>query len=685
MDGRFVIGVDIGGTFTDLLLMDDMGHIQRAKVSSTPSDPSIGVMDGLEKISGYLGMTDDELLASTARLVYGTTIATNALIQRKGSDVALITTKGFKDNLNIRRMWRENTFDLRSLPPVPIVPRDRIYEVTERVNKDGDIIEPLVEADVKLTAQKLKESQIRSVAVTLLFSFLNPAHEQRIKQILLEEMPDINVSLSSEVCPEIREYERCSTTVINAYLATTVGKHFQDTEGKLAEKSLRPGLQVMQSNGGVATTSFIADRPVNIFLSGPAGGVVGSTFLGEKTGRENNNFITVDMGGTSFDICLLNEGQFSLSTTNIMHGWHINVPMIDIHTIGAGGGSLAWLDIAGGLHVGPQSAGAVPGPACYMRGGEDATVTDADLVLGYLSADYFLGGDMKISVEKAEGAIRKIADPLGMSLIEAANGIFRIVNNNMLNGMRVVTVEKGYDPRDYALIVFGGAGAVHLPAFASELGIKHIIIPRDASVFSAMGLIVSDMRHNSVRNLNKSIEEVSLDELKTEYHSLLEDDMALLTSWGANRDDIFFEMLCDLRFPGQYRELTVSIPSVLHSLEEVESSFKDNHERLYGFIEETPPMIVNLRVNAVGKMVQPQLLKAKPGGPRCDGAIKTHRSAFFHEDGTENVTPVYDGQKVCPGNEMEGPAIIELPTTTIVVRPGQSAYIDELCNFNIVC
>jgi N-methylhydantoinase A len=666
-----------------IVLINSTGNIKTAKVSSTPMDPASGVITGLKKISDSFNISEPELLSSVVRFVHGTTIATNALLERKGANVALITTKGFRDNLNIRRMWRENTFDLRSVPPAPIVNRDQIFEVAERIDRDGRVFETVDEDSIHRTIKRFKKLKIESVAICLLFSFLNPSHEREIRDIIAKKMPDIKISLSSEICPEIREYERCSTTVINSFLANAVGSYFEEFDQQLAEGGLRSGIQIMQSNGGVTTSAFIENRPVNIFLSGPAGGVVASAFLGEKKKEDAGNFITVDMGGTSFDICLLNQGKFSLSTSNIIHGWHINAPMIDMHTIGAGGGSLAWLDIAQGLHVGPQSAGAFPGPACYLRGGTEPTVTDADLTLGYLSPDYFLGGEMEISTQKAEAALKKISKLLDLSLVEVANGIFQIVNNNMANGIRVVTVEKGFDPRDFKLIVFGGAGPVHVPAFAKELGIKHIIIPKDASVFSAMGLVVSDMRYHFVKNINKGIEEISSSRINQAFEDLKNEGRVLLHSWGAAKNSIYFEMLCDMKFPGQYRELTINIPSGQSPVKKIESIFKDTHMQLYGFVEELPPKIINVRVNAVGRVKRPPIASGRRGRQDCGSAIKTKRKVFFHESGDYISAPIYDGQRIMPANKLKGPAVIELPTTTIVVRPDQTVLMDEFFNFNI--
>jgi N-methylhydantoinase A len=390
------------------------------------------------------------------------------------------------------------------------------------------------------------------------------------------------------------------------------------------------------------------------------------------------------MGGTSFDVCLITEGCIPISTTNRVHGWSLIAPSIDMNTIGAGGGSIAWADVAGGIHVGPHSSGAVPGPACYMRGGQEATTTDADVILGYINPDYFLGGEMKLSLNKAEEVIGKLASKVRLSPLETAAGIFRIANSNMLEAMRLSTVGQGYDPRDYTLVVFGGAGAVHVPAFASELEIKRIIVPRDASAFSAVGLVVSDTRFDFVKNISR-IQGISLDELKDEYAVLQKQGAELLKKSLIEPENMYFRYQADMRFPGEHGQFTVDIPPKITSIEEINKIFIDYHQKMYEYAEEITPKIVNIRMSAIGMMPKPKIAMTELGSENCEGAIKATREAFFHEVGKNISTPIYDGLKMEPGNKLVGPAVIELPTTTIVVRPKQSLFVDKLFSFNINC
>ena len=683
MDKRsFVIGIDVGGTFTDIVSVDLSGNTLIAKAPTTPKDVSVGVIDACKKIARANDIGDGEFFASMSRLVYGTTVATNTLLQRTGVDTAYVTTRGFKDNLNLRRGWREGVTNAWAAPPVPIVPRHRCYEVTERIDCDGNVIQPLVEADVKLIAQKLKEANITAVAVCLLFSFVNPSHEQRVREILVSELPDAKVSLSSEICPEVREYERASTTVINAFLATTVAQHLENLELDLKERGFASAPEIMQSSGGVSTINFISERPVRIFLSGPAGGAMAGAFLAEHM-PDRRNLLTVDMGGTSFDVCIIPEGCPLTVTETKIHGWTILSPMIDVHTIGAGGGSKAWADNAGGLHVGPMSAGSVPGPACYMRGGTEPTVTDADMALGYLAPDYFLGGEMPISREKAEEALKTLADRVGLSVMELAGGIFRIINNNMLGAMRLVSVQRGYDPRDFSVVAFGGAGAVHAAVIARELGARDLIVPMDASVLSALGLTSTDVRYDFVMNVNLGVKDISLDELNGKYADLIDQGTRLLSDSNVELGNMYFVKQADMKYPGQYRETLVPLPSTVNSIDDLDRAFADLHLKLYNYNEDESSQIVNLRLSAFGRVNKPRLATAGLEVGGCEGAIKSKRYAFFDELNESVQTPVYDGKRIRPGNKLRGPAIVELPTTTIVVRPDQSMTMDELFNFNI--
>lgn len=681
-----MVGIDVGGTFTDGVAVDSSGKTVIAKSSSTKEDPAIGVMNTLGKLAGKAGLTLEEFVPEISRFVYGTTVATNALLERKGMEIALITTKGFRDQLNLRRIRRDNGYDLRAPHPKPFVARHRTYEVRERVDYKGEVITPLNEEDVIEVAGQIREAGIQSVAVSLLFAFMNPKHEERIREILYREIPGVQVSISSEVCPEIREYERTSTVAINAYLTQTVQNHLENFEKKLYSLGMKAKLQIMQSSGGVTTSMFITDRPVNIFLSGPAGGAVAAAHIGGLLSKEENpNIIAVDMGGTSFDITLLTEGKIPLSMKSLINGWDIIAPTIDIQTIGSGGGSIAWVDSGNGLHVGPQSAGSNPGPVSYMKGGTQPTVTDANLVLGYIDPDYFLGGEMSLNIEKAREEIGKLADRIGLSVLETAAGIYSIVNENMLGGMRVATLQRGHDPRDYTLFSFGGAASIHVPDFAADLGISHIVIPRDASVFSAMGLTISEVRFDYTKSINKNIQNLTMEGLSAEYQKLVEKGNENLESILVGPEDRYYLFRADMKYPGEFNEFIIDIPCDFQSLEQVAECFANYHKEQYGYAEEAAPDIINIRISAFGRTGQPRFIRHENAGACAEHALKGSRKAYFHEYGKMVETNVYDGMLMECGNRVTGPAIVELPTTTIAIRPEQECYVDELTNFNVIC
>lgn len=686
MAETFIVGIDVGGTFTDSVAVDSQGKIIIAKASSTKPDPAVGVLNALAKLAERVHMSVEDFVPSISRFVYGTTVATNALLERKGMEIALITTKGFRDQLNLRRIRRDNGYDLRAAHPEPFVTRHRTYEVTERIDYKGDVLTPLSEEDVVAVAAEIRKAKIQSVAVSLLFAFLNPAHEKRVREILYREIPGVQVSISSDVCPEIREYERTSTVAINAYLTQTVQKHLEAFEQRLVELGLKVKLQIMQSSGGVTASKYITDRPVNIFLSGPAGGVVAAANVGSLTaeGEEKPNIIAVDMGGTSFDITVLAKNEVPLSMRSMIHGWDIIVPSIDIQTIGSGGGSIAWVDEGNGLHVGPQSAGSYPGPVSYSRGGTQPTVTDADLVLGYIDPNYFLGGEMSLDKEKAEQAIRELGQKVGLSTLETAAGINSIVNEKMLGGMRVATLQRGHDPRDYKLVVFGGAASIHVPDFAAELGLGHIIIPRDASVLSALGLTISDIRFDFIRNINQNSAQITFEELMSVYQDLKSLGDANLADIFVGAEDRYYCLRADMKYPGEFNEFVIDIPSDVKSMDEIVECFAKFHRDQYGYAEDTTPDIINVRLSAFGRTSKPKFPPCEDCGADSTHALKGSRRAFFHELGDMVDTNVYDGQLMKTGNTIYGPAIIELPTTTIVVRPEQKAYVDSYSNFNIL-
>ena len=488
----FQIGIDVGGTFTDFVATDGRRRPVTCKTATVPEDQAAGILTGLEEVAGRYGADPDELLAATDVILLGTTVATNTLIEYSGSRVGLICTKGFRDVIELRRSYRENLFDLRYPPPVPICRRQRRLGVSERIDYKGDVVIPLDEEETRGAARRLRELGVDAVAVCFLFAHVNAAHEQRAAEILAEELPEAYVTLSSEVLPEVREFERLSTTLVNAYTTPGLSGYLGQLRTRLGERGFSGDLLITQSNGGVVDAETAAERGVAAVRSGPASGVVAAGHLGRLCGARN--VIGVDMGGTSYDVSLVRDGTPQLRSDSWVSRYRVALPMLDIHAIGTGGGSIGWLDAAGALHVGPRSAGAEPGPACYGNGGSEPTVTDVDLVLGYLGPG-LLGGEVPLHRELAERAIEdRIARPLGMDVTEAAIGMLRVVNTDMNNGVRYVTVARGHDPRDFALVAYGGAGAVHAGMQAPDLGVSRVLVPKNASVFCALGALTSDLK-----------------------------------------------------------------------------------------------------------------------------------------------------------------------------------------------
>ena len=508
----YQIGIDVGGTFTDLVAAGADGVIFKTKSPSTPGVESEGIMASLADAATHYSVELDELLASTEVIVLGTTVVTKTMLEYSGSNTGLITTGGFRDVIELRRSYREHLFDLRLPAPHPIIPRHKRLGVTERIDFRGDVQIPLNEKEAQSAVARLRKLEVESIAVCFLFSFMNPAHERRIREIVEKELPDVPVTLSSEILPQVREFERLSTTMVNAYTRPKVERYLNDLDSGLKEAGFGGELFVMHSHGGMIDVDYAGAHSVELLVSGPAGGVVAGAEVSSLSGYRD--VITVDMGGTSYDACLVKDSEPASGTEAWVSRYRVATPMVDIHTIGAGGGSIAWIDDGGALRVGPQSAGAFPGPVCYGRGGTEPTVTDADLVLGYISPDYFLGGKMALDQDAARETIEKtIAGPLGTDVVEAASGIFRIANNSMSNAVRHVTVAQGRDPRDLAMCVFGGAGAIHAGAQAPDLGIKTILVPKAASVLSALGNQVSNFKITKVQSFIRRTTDVELDGL----------------------------------------------------------------------------------------------------------------------------------------------------------------------------
>ncbi len=682
-DITYRVGIDIGGTFTDAVVITSGGEMHIFKSPSTPADSSIGMFDCLKKAAAEFGLGLGEFLSKVELLVHGTTVATNTMLQYKGAKTGLITTKGFRDALEMRRAHKEDIWDLSLTPPPPIIPRYLRLGVTERLNYAGEIITPLDEEETRQAVRQLKAEGVQAIAVCTLFSFINPVHEKRIREIVLEEHPKCFVSVSSEILPQVREYERTSTTAVNAYVGPVLGRYLHHLQDKLAGAGLKREVLVTQSNGGIMSASYALEHGAATLLSGPSAGAVGGIFF--ATQLEMPNLIVMDMGGTSYDVSLIKDGAYEMTTEGEVARYRVALPMIDIHTIGAGGGSIAHLDEGNMLKVGPQSAGADPGPACYGKGGTQPATTDANVVLGYINPDFYLGGELSINKESAVESIRsEIAGPLGLDLTEAAYGIYRLVNTNMADATKVVSVEKGHDPRDFALVAAGGAGALHGSKIAEIVGIPRVIVPKTASVFCALGMLESDLKHDYVRTMWAPLDELDFSELNRVFDEMETDARSTLDAEGIPADGMMVERGMDLRYLGQHHEVPVVVPAgeiTPARLPEIAQRFHEAHERLYLYSEpESPLESINVRLTGVGAIPKTPLVSWPTGGADASGAVKAKRPAYFGEEGGWVDTTVYDGSKLQAGNRIEGPAIIEEVTTTIVIYPDDLAEIDRLGN-----
>lgn len=680
---KFRMGVDIGGTFTDGVVIDPAGVIHPFKELSTPKDPSIGLYNVIRKAAAHFGRSLEEFLGELDFFAHGTTVATNTLLTGTGARTGLILTSGFRDTLEMRRAHKENIWDLYLPVPEPLVPRFLRRGVAERIDYQGAVLQSLREEEVVEACRLFRKEEVTAVAVCTLFSFLNDAHERAIRRIVERELPGVFVSISSEVLPQIREYERMSTTVANAYVGPKLTVYLSNLERKLKADGLRRAFYITASNGGVMTAETAIRHASATLLSGPAAGAIGAVFFAGLL--EQKNLILMDMGGTSFDVTLVSQGRVTLSTEGEIAGYRLAKPMIDIHTIGAGGGSIAWIDGGGMLKVGPASAGSDPGPVCYGLGGEKPTVTDANLLLGYLNKDYFLGGEMRVSEEKARAAMKRhIAEPLGLDEVAAAAGVFRIINQSMADATKVVSVQRGHDPREYALVSAGGACSVHACRIAEEVGCRSVIVPRAASVFCALGMLESDIRLDHVRTFNAMIPGIDLAAFNQTIRQLEERALAELLSMRVERERATLLRYLDVRYVGQHHEVTIPIPGgaiAENHLGGIAESFHAAHERLYTYATpENELEVINLRVTAVGAVDKTGLGRKPAGGPDAEGARKGRRQAWFEESGGFIQVPVYDRDRLSPGHRLGGPAIVEERITTVVVHPGWSLAVDEFEN-----
>ncbi len=676
------IAVDTGGTFTDIALIEEeRGSIEVAKVSSRPDNPSLAVMAGIMKIINQKDISPD----SVSYLLHGTTVATNALLELKGAKTALITTKGFRDVLEIGRQTRPALYDFFQRKPTPVVPRENRFEIPERILYNGKVKESLQVSHLKYIIQELKEKQVESVAICFIHSYRNPHHEQTVKDLLKKEMPQLFISCSSDVLPEFREYERMSTVCINAYVMPAIKRYLEDLERSLKCKKIKSPLYIMQSNGGIITSGVAREQSARTVLSGPAGGVIAGLFLAKNLGKRN--LITMDMGGTSLDISLIYQGTPRYTTESNIGGYPLKLPVIEIHTIGAGGGSISRLDQGGALKVGPESAGASPGPVCYGKGGLEPTVTDANLVLGRINPEYLLEGEMEGCLNKAQNSINeKLAVPLNTTLEQAAEGIVKVVNANMVRGIRVVSVEKGYDPREFSLVAFGGAGPLHAAELARELGIVEIIVPPNPGINSALGMLAADVRRDYV--LTRIMKEERLDESKLEelFESMKIEALDELKKEGFKQDTISFIRSVDIRYPRQAYEINVTLADgklQKKDLKEMVNKFHYLHQQTYGYSRDgEKTQMVNLRLAAIGEM-QPLMIREEERTKEADPsrALLSYRNIYF--SGKHIKTPVYKRHKLEAGNKIDGPAVIQQLDSTTVLFPGQIASVDSYNNLII--
>lgn len=678
------IGIDVGGTFTDIVLIDDKRKkIHYTKVLTVPKNPAQGVLNGIEKMlhMANANMADLDYMVHG----HGTTIGTNALIERKGAKTGLITTAGFRDVLEIGRIERpdEGLYDLTVDTPEPLVPRYLRVEVDERVGSKGQVVRPLDEASVVRAVNYLKDQQVETIAVCLLFSFLNPEHERRVKEICHALYPQAYVSVSSEICPEFREFERSSTTVINAYLQPIVERYIGNLIQMLCDKYGKVEVRIMQASGGAMSAETARDHAVNIVNSGPAGGAVAGAYIGKLLGDQQ--LMTVDMGGTSFDIGIIVGGVPRVSSEGKFEGYPVKIPAVDVHALGAGGGSLAWMDKGGALNVGPQSAAADPGPACYGLGGELPAVTDANLVLGRLSADYFLGGEMQLFPDKARAAIEKhIARPLKLSVEDAAYGIVRVVNANMVKGMAGSSIEKGFDPREFTLVAFGGAGPLHACELAKEIGMRRVVIPPYPGALSAFGLVTSDIRHDYVQTVAKSAASADPRELLGAFTAMEEKARAQLRAEKIPDDEIDIQWTADLRYAGQAYELNVPVARsrrlTRKDIEATVARFHALHQKVYAYSSTDEPVdIINVRLVGIGQVLDVKLPRRARSGESPRAARKGTRPVYFEGRGFVNV-PVYERDRLQPGNRVKGPCMIEEVISSTVVIPGATAKVDAWAN-----
>ncbi|OGA53932.1 MAG: hypothetical protein A3G25_05110 [Betaproteobacteria bacterium RIFCSPLOWO2_12_FULL_63_13] len=679
---RYRVAIDVGGTFTDAVLTDGSGRrLVAIKVPTTPANRADGVMDGVHAVAAAAGVRP----ADIDEVVHGSTTGTNALIERTGARVGFLTTAGFRDLLEIGRVMRphEGLYDFTVDRPVPLVPRHRCLEAVERLDAAGSVLVPLDEASVHAAADVFARERVEAIAVCFLFSFLNPAHEKRAAAILAARFPDLLISISSDVSPEYREYERANTTVMNAYLAPVMGKYLGLLQERIRDELGKARLSIIQANGGSTSVGHARRLAVTTVNSGPAGGVVAAAFYGRRNKRPR--IVSVDMGGTSFDIGLVEGGISRVTTEGAFQGLPVKIPLIDLHIIGAGGGSIAWIDRGGALNVGPGSAGAEPGPACYGRGGTEPTVTDANVVLGRLNPENFNAGQIPLDRGAARRAVGTIAEKLGTSVENAALGIIRVVNANMIKGIATVTIQRGIDLRDFSLLSFGGAGGVHAVEIARELGMAEAVIPPLPGTFSAIGLLVTEMRHDYVSALGGVVADgAPVAQLERRLRDMERAGRRELRAQGYSADRIRLTRMADLKVLGQTYELLLPLPVQQRTLDgagmkALLDAFGRLYRSRYAFFHEGEPIeIVNLRVSAEGLNAPVRLPRRAKAKPDPAPALRARRQVYFEDRGFVSAA-IYQREALRHGMRVKGPAVIEETTSATLIPPGYEARVGGDC------
>jgi len=680
----FRVGIDTGGTFTDAVSVDEKGNLVYCKTPTTPKDLPQGTMNAIRGLAKNHNMDLKEFMGQVLTIVHGTTQGTNVIIARSGPKLGLITTEGHTDCLRLRRVIKENMWDWRLPFPEPLVPRYLCVGVKERVDSNGNISQPLNEDSVREAVAYLKKMKVQGIVVSLLWSFQNPQHELEIQEIIQQEFPEAHITLSHKILPQMGEYERTSTAVISAYTAPSTASYIKRMTDFLADSGFKGQFLFMQNNGGVETAEIGVEKSATLATSGPAAGPPAALVWGSTHGKKN--LLSVDMGGTSFDIAIIDNGQFITKTESLISEQRFSLPVIDVDSVGAGGGSIAWFDASGTLHMGPQSAAADPGPACYGIGGEEATTTDAYVVLGYLNPEYFLGGQLKLNRSLAEKAIKeKVAARLNISVPEAAYAMFKINNSVMADGITHSFTKRGYDPRDFVMVAAGAAGPVGALKIAEDIGISTILVPKVAANFCAFGMLVVDLRHDFTRFYHTDRTNIDINKVEKLYQEMESEGIDILRREGVQEKDQVLIYSMQVRYWGQFRDISVSWPGNIKNLAAIEEGIKNFHRRhkeIYGFSDEKYPIeVMGFSLSAIGKMHEFKPKKIKQGIPDASGGLKGEREAYFEETKGFTKTKIYDGDKLLGDNVIEGPAIIEETTTTVVIPPGFKVIVDDYGNY----